>query len=392
MSPRSASVRGVLTWDDLRGRSLARQLPPATASATAERDVDDVVATLHAIGPVQSQTARSPYVALAARLPGVTREAVTAAYDAHLVVRGSNIRGTVHTTTPQDHALLEVATRVAQRRLYDRTWRLRERTAEEVWSAVEEHARHEWRTAQEIHDHLRAWLDAHDPGHEARLDDTTGRSMSHGHGGLVRRPLSGGWEGQGRAGYLTATTLLGPRDDVLADVEGSLTALVRRHLECHGPSSRHDVAWWSGLGLTVVDAALERLAAELVTQVGPDGRDYHDLPDAPAPVELPGVRLLPEFDATLCAYDSKRRDRFVTPEHFQRLWHQRNALIDAPLMVDGRLTGTWRLTGSGARRRLDVQWFRGTRRPRKEELAEPAAALEAAYGVRLTTVSHGSAG
>lgn len=372
----------VLTWEELGARSLARQLP-----AIEGRDVDAVVRALHAIGPVQAQTARSPYVGLAARLPGVTRDTITAAYESWAIVRGSNLRGTVHTSTPADHALLEVATRYGQHRFYERTWRLAEHRVEDVWAAIETYAAQEWRTAQELHDHLRGWLDAHDPGHDARIDDTAGRSLSFGHGGLVRRPLAGGWEGQGRPGYRTASALLGPRKHVLADVEGSLDTLVRRHLACHGPSSRHDLAWWAGLGLTVVDAVLARLDPDLVTHRGPDGRDYHELPGAPQAVEPPGVRLLPEFDATLCAYDSKRRDRFVTQEHFARLWNQHNALIQAPLMVDGRLTGAWRLEGSGARRRLDVRWFARTRRPRKAEVEEQAAALQTAYGVALTGVT-----
>lgn len=372
----------LLTWEELGARSLARQFPVIEG-----RDVAAVVRAVHATGPVQSQTARSPYVGLAARLPGVTRETITAAYESWEIVRGSNLRGTVHTSTPADHALLEVATRHGQRRSYERTWRLAERRVEDAWAATESYAAQEWRTAQELHDHLRAWLEAHDPGHDARIDDTAGRSLSFGHGGLLRRPLAGGWEGQGRPGYRAATALLGPRDDVLADVDGSLEALVRRHLACHGPSSRHDLAWWSGLGLTVVDGVLARLGPDLVTHRGPDGRDYHDLPDAPVPLELPGVRLLPEFDATLCAYDSKRRDRFVTPEHFARLWHQRNALIQAPLMVDGRLTGEWRLQGSGTRRRLDVGCFARTRRPRKAEVEEQALALQTAYGVTLSDVT-----
>lgn len=374
-----------LTWEELGGRSLARQFP-----AIAGRDVAAVVQALDAIGPIQSQTARSPYVGLAARLPGITRDTITEAYESFDIVRGSNLRGTVHTSTPGDHALMEAATRFGQHRFYERTWRLAGLRVEDVWEAVEAYAAEEWRTAQELHDHLRAWLDAHDPGHDARIDDTAGRSLSFGHGGLVRRPLAGGWEGQGRAGYRTATSLLGPRDDVLADVEGSLDALVRRHLACHGPSSRHDLSWWSGLGLTVVDAALARV--ETVTHQGPDGRDYHELPGAPAPIELPGVRLLPEFDATLCGYDSKRRDRFVDPDHFARLWNQRNALISAPLMVDGRLTGEWRLEGSGSRRRLQVGWYAGTRRPRKAEVEEQAAVLAQAYAVTLTGLDLASAG
>lgn len=379
-----------LTWEEIGARSLARQLPEA--DTTGARDVDAVVATLAATGPVQSQTARSPYVGLAARLPGVERDTISAAHEQWRLVRGSNLRGTVHTSTADDHALLEAVTRLALRATYARTWRLSRLEVDDVWAEVEAYAADDWRTAQEVHDHVRAWLDEHDPGHEARIDQTSGRSMSNGHGGLLRRPVTGGWEGQGKPVYRTATSLLGPREGVLGDPEGALDALVLRHVRWHGPSSRHDVAWWAGLGLTVVDGALARLADRLVALEGPDGLAFHDVPDAPAPREETGVRLLPEFDATVCAYDTTRRDRFVSREHFTRLWNPRNALMQPFLLVDGRITGTWRLEGSGARRRLEVQWFAGTRRPRTGEVDAAAHALAAAYGVTLTAVTLGPAG
>jgi hypothetical protein len=103
------------------------------------------------------------------------------------------------------------------------------------------------------------------------------------------------------------------------------------------------------------------------------------------------VRLLPEFDALFCGYDPKARARVVTPEHHGRLWIQGNGLIPALLLVDGRVTGQWRLAGSGARRPCEVTWFSGTRRPTKSELAEPLAAVEAAYGVTVTglTITRG---
>lgn len=370
-----------ITWEELGGRALARQFPDV-----AGRDVEAVAAAVQRTGPVQAQTARSPFLGLAARLPGVEHADVVAAYERHVLVRGSNLRGTVHTSTAADHALLEVATRTGQRALWRRTLRLEETTLEQVWAALEEYADHDWRSAAELHDHLRDWIAEHDPGAVPRLDDTQGRYLGFGHGGLLRRPLTGGWEGQGRPVYRTARSLLGPRDDVLADPDAALTELVRRHLDCHGPASRQDVAWWAGLGLRAVDACLARLAeaGEVEQSTGPDGRDYHDLVGAPGPVELPGVRLLAEFDALMCAYEPSARVRVATSEHLARLWHQENGLVDAPLLVDGRVTGRWRLTGSGRSRRCEVEWFAGTRRPRRAEVEEQLAHLERAYPVTVT--------
>ena len=120
---------------------------------------------------------------------------------------------------------------------------------------------------------------------------------------------------------------------------------------------------------------------------GPDGRTYVDLPDPPAPRALDGVRLLPEFDALMCGYEPSGRERFAAPAHLSRLWSGANGLVLPPLLVDGRITGYWRATGSAKRRPMDVVWFAGTRRPRKAELEGPVAAVEAALGIVVTEVS-----
>ena len=355
------------TWEDLAARALARQFPDPTPGG-----VGSLVAI---VGPMQTQTARSAFLGLAARSPGLDHAAVTAAYDAGEIVRGSTIRGTVHTATPEQFTVLGLATRLGQRRRWTQLLGLPDRHVDPLWDATEQHAR-EWRTPEELHEHLVAWLHAHAPGSVERAGAQAGRYLSFGHGGLVRRPASGtGWEGQGRPVYRTFDPT-GP---------ATVTDVVRLHLACHGPSSRHDVAWWSGLRLGLVDEGLAGL--DVVEEEGPDGRTYLDLPDAPAPRDLPGVRLLPEFDALLCGYDPKARERFVTADHHGRLWSNANGLLLAPLLVDGRITGFWRLSGSGRSRSMEVTWFARTRRPRKDELAEPVAAVEAALGVAVTGVT-----
>lgn len=317
---------------------------------------------------------------------------MSAAYEQLGVVRGSNLRGTVHTSTGPDHAVLDAATRLGQRALWARTLRLADARMEEVWSAIEAYAADTWRTPAELADHLRAWIAEHDPDATPRLDNSAGRYFAFGHGGLIRRPLTGPWSGQGSPGYHTATTLLGPDDTsrravLLADADAATDALVRRHLTAYGPSSRQDIAWFSGLGLRLVDAALDRAANELTAHEGPDGRTYWDLPGGPAPIELPGVRLLPEFDALLCGFDPPARERFVDAAHYRILWQQENGLLLAPLLLDGRLSGHWRLAGTGRRRILEVAYFAGTRKPRVAELAAPVAALRAVMDLDVTAVS-----
>ncbi|NYE37812.1 hypothetical protein F4692_002945 [Nocardioides cavernae] len=355
-----------LTWDDLAGAALARQFPD---------DPGTVAARVHAIGDLQTQTARSAFIGLGARFPGTTHAEVTEAYAAGDIVRGSTIRGTVHTASPEAYTVLAEATRVGQHGRWARVLGISEDLLAELWTSIEAYAR-TWRTPDELRAHVDDWLARRAPGSLEAAADGPGRYLSFAHGALVRRPASGDrWEGQGKPVYGTFERT-GPA--TLADV-------VRHHLRTHGPSSRQDVAWWAGIPLRAVEEGLDGL--DVVEEDGPRGRAYVDLPGAPPPRELPDVRLLPEFDALLCGYDSRARDRFATPEHHRRLWNESNGMLLPPLLVDGRISGFWRAAGTARRRPLEVTWFARTRRPRKAELEVPVAALEAALGITVTDVS-----
>ena len=363
-------------WDELRALSLARQFPELPG-----RGSDAVVETVRRIGPIQSQTARSPYAAMGARLPGATHEAITTAYESLGIVRGSTIRGTVHTSTADHHALLDATTRVGQRGIWVRHLALQRSEVEELWQATEHFAADRWRTTDELLEHLRGWLAEHDEEIPESVDRGLGRYLTFGHGGLLRRPLKGSWSGQGAPGYRTATAVLPDRE---VPVE-PLSSAVRLHLASYGPVSRRDVAWWSGLGLRQVDSLLDGL--DLTWRDGPGGLPYADVPDALPRRDLPGVRLVPEFDAVLCGYDPKLRHRFVRPDDHPRLWNKSNGYMLAPMLVDGQIGGYWRIEGTGRERTLAVSSFTGSRKPRRAELDEPVAALSAALDVRLGSVT-----
>ena len=135
-----------------------------------------------------------------------------------------------------------------------------------------------------------------------------GGYLSFGHGGLVRRPLRGGWDGLGAPGYHTASGPAPRRPRRCAGRPHALDRLLVEHVRAHGPSSRFDLSWWAGIGLTVVDEVLDRLNLEGMT--GPDGRTYLDPPDPPsathvwggaaaAGIRRPDVRLPPAGSCAL---------------------------------------------------------------------------------------------
>lgn len=376
------------TWEQLRRLALARQFASVRGRTEAA-----VVELLGRVGPLQTQTARSTFLGVAARLPGVTHGTVRAAFESGRIVRGSTLRGTVHTSTPAQHPWLDATTRLGQRAVWLRTFRPERTTLEDLWACIEDYGATDWRTPDQLREHLARWLQEHDSeraGAAARA--RASRYFAFGHGGLVRRPLDGRWEGQGAAVYRwVGADLDGParaaRERVLADPAAALAATARLHLSAYGPASRHDIAWWTGVGLRQVDAALEDLRPEATVRPGPDGRDYWDLPDGmPSGRSDVGTRLLPEFDALMVGYQPAARDRFMAPEHAAVLWTQTNGLVLPPLLHRGRIAGYWRLSGTGRDRRLTVSSFAGQPAPDETDLGKPVAALAAALGVAVTDV------
>ena len=363
------------TWESLNALTVARQfpsedLPPVTL---AER-----------IGPMQTQTARSAFLGMAARSALASHAAVTEAYESAEIVRGTTLRGTVHTATRATHRVLDATARLTVGHHWRAVLKLDDpQVHARMWASLEDFARDEWRTPAELREHLKsALLSIGERDAAQRLETEGGRYFGFTHGGMVRRPLKGPWSGQGAPGYRAAAAVTGLP---VPPAESALPELVRVHLSAHGPASRHDLAWWSGLRITRVDAVLAELDG-LTTETGPDGREYVDVAGAPPGRTLDDVRLLPEFDAVFCAYDPPARGRFASPDHHRRLWISANGMVLPPLLVDGRIAGYWRAAGSAKRRPLEVACFRGTRRTRKSELADAVARLEAVLDITVTEV------
>jgi hypothetical protein len=374
------------TWETLARATCRRQFPRIRGRGAA-----GVVELVERVGPIQSQVARSPFVTVSSRLPGATHEAVTEAYESFGVVRGSNLRGTVHTSARSHHDLLDAVTRHAMEKGWRRHLKLERASVADVRAGIEDFARSGWRTPDELREHLIAWLGEHEGPSAANAAATTGvgRAFAHVHSGLLRRPLGdGAWDRQGAPGYRTASEVLGEASRADLDPAGALVALTRQHLRAFGPANRRDVAWWTGDGLTAVDAALATLADELTCRPGPDGQSYYDLADRPAAGHAdPGVRLLPEYDALVVGYDPKSRDRFLDPEHLPQMWMSANGMFSASVLADGRLAAAWKLVAEKARHRIEVEMFPGVRRLAESDLADQAAALETVLSIEIADMA-----
>jgi Winged helix DNA-binding domain len=368
------------TMGQLRRATLRRQFPRVRG-----RGPDAVAELLRRIGPIQSQAPRAPFVGIAARLPGVGYAAIADAFETHRVVKGSSIRGTVHTCVREQFPSLDAVTR----RTIGAGWRtvlgLRRHDADEVRAEVERWIGDEWRLESDLNAHMTTWLAAHESEESAALSkEIHGRFLLRGYSALIRRPSNGSWEMRSPWMLRHASPLL---DLPLPTPDDALDSLVRVYLASYGPATRQDVAWWSGEGLTRVDAAVGRLGEEVVARPGPNGATYFDLADPPrgGPAD-PGVRLLPEFDGLVIGYHPKGRDRFLDPAQVEWISNRANGVVSPGVLHHGRLVGLWRLVGSGRRRDVEVRPFPGESAPAESELAGPVADVARALDVEVRDV------
>lgn len=374
------------TWDELARATLRRQFPTLQRRGSAS-----VVELVRRVGPIQSQVARAPFVTVASRLPGATYADITAVHEAFDLVRGSNLRGTVHTCVAEQHPVLDAVARRSLANLWRRSLKLKRVSVEQCRAEMQRFATGQWRSPEQLRDHLTSWLASVESAASVEASRTSGvgRAMAHGHSALVRRPMTGGWDRQAPPGYRVATDLLGVAPSTLLDdPDAALLAITRMHLAAYGPANRRDIAWWSGAGLREVDRALAGLSDELAERDGPDGVPYYDLVQAPASGnDDPGVRMLPEYDALVVGYDPHTRDRFIDPDHLRYFWLMGNGSFSSVVLDHGRLTASWKFAGAAASRRIDVRMFPGQRVLAESDLADQVVALEAALNIKVADIA-----
>ncbi len=286
-----------LTLQQVRRRSLVQQhLAPDAPAHSLEGLAADLLG-LHATGT------SGPYLQAFARLPGFRKDALDRAlYQERSLIRVRCMRATVFILPLELARLAVVATRdfveprsVAflaaggvterdYRDLADRIEDLLAGTGGALTAAA-----------------LRARL-----GVGVSLSGVVNLMCDQGR--LVRDRPIGSWRSR------TISYRLPDGDLPSGDPEMARRALVARYIERYGPVSVNDVAWWTGLSLGMVRAAVRPLQAELAS-VSVEGWTEPGLVRAAELDALPGDRtgepsvvLLPELDPYLMGYRDRTRN------------------------------------------------------------------------------------
>lgn len=136
------------------------------------------------------------------------------------------------------------------------------------------------------------------------------------------------------------------------DREEALAELAARFFTGHGPATVHDLARWAGLPVRDARAGLAAARPHLGTMTVEGTEHFLDaaVPDrlAACREQARGTFLLPGFDEFVLGYGD--RGAVLDPEFAQRIVPGGNGVFLPTVVVDGRIVGTWRFDGRGARR------------------------------------------
>lgn len=311
----------------LRSQGLTQ---PTHTEQTTEDPVTSAVARMLAL---QGQDFAGVQWSIGQRAPGSRQPDVHRAFDSGALVRSWPLRGTLHVINARDLlwvlALTGASTLArAARREHDLG----------IDAATLDSARRV--ATRELHDHGPSSRQHLLTSFQRNSIGTDGQRGYHllwhlaVEGTIVFGPVRGGAQ-------LIALTDDWIRQHRVLDRDVATREVVRRYLAGRGPAAVPDIAWWSGLPVRSVRAALADLAAEL-TAFEYDGTPLWastEALDAAATLSVRPVVALPGFDELLLGYSA--RDATLAPAHAALVFPGANGVFRPTVVVRGQVAGLW---------------------------------------------------
>jgi len=167
--------------------------------------------------------------------------------------------------------------------------------------------------------------------------------------------------------------------------EQARAELVRRYLCCYGPSTVKHFAEWAGIAPAQAARAWADVDRELIP-MDYEGRatwlQERDLPHFRSPAKTTGIRYLPPHDPYL-----QLRDRStLVPDRSKQHQIWRSSGNPGIVLVEGRLTATWRPRKERSRLRMAVECFAPVSQAIVSRMEAEAATLAPYRGCRSVEV------
>jgi hypothetical protein len=132
----------------------------------------------------------------------------------------------------------------------------------------------------------------------------------------------------------------------------ALAELARCYFHSRGPATLRDFVWWSGLPTADARAGLDAVRTELASHA--IGGETLWFAEAAARAPRRGAYLLPAFDEYLVAY--RDRAAVLDPKDARRI-NAGGGVLDACIVIGGRVRGTWRRTLAAKRVTVTLEPF-----------------------------------
>lgn len=161
--------------------------------------------------------------------------------------------------------------------------------------------------------------------------------------------------------------------------EEALAELVRRYFTGHGPATIRDLVWWSGLTVADAKAGLKAVASTLSRDLFQGETYWSSEPTKESEVPQ-GAILLPNYDELLVGYSSFDASRRGGGAGRDKL------VFNSPLIVGGRVAGTWKRALEKAAVTVRVAPFKPLSRGESEEVEEAAELYGRFIGVRAACI------
>jgi hypothetical protein len=349
------SSAGVLSLRTLNRALLDRQL------LLRRSELGPLAAVEHLVG-LQAQAPFPPYYGLWSRLDGFRPEDLADLIVSRRVVRIGLMRGTIHLVSARDALMLRPALQPVLDRALSATFG-RQLTGVDhaaVAAAGRVLVEAKPRTFSELGAELARQWPEHDPAALAQAV----RALVP----LVQVPPRAVWGKSGLAAHTSAQAWLGRP---LASAP-SLASLVTRYLAAFGPATVRDIQAWSGL--TRLREVVEELRPGLLVFRSAGGAELFDVPGAPRPdPDTPApVRLVAEFDNLILSHAD--RSRVLSEDHRKQLF-ARASVFPGCVLIDGFVTGSWKLTRSPAAAVLAVELFESVTAGTRDEISQEGERL-----------------
>ena len=331
-------------------RVITARLRAQLLTGPRRRSPDAVVERLLA---VQAQDARGARLAVRSRSGGLRAADIDDAMTARrtLLITWLN-RGTLHLVHAEDywwlHPLTTPQIETSNRRRLHQEGVSDAQAARGIDVVTEAVQSHGPQTRRELRRRL-----------EGARVPTAGQAFIHVllaaslRGEIVRGPMR-----DGEHAFVSVSDWLGDPPEPL-ERSAALARLARRYLAGHGPADARDLAKWAKLTLGDARAGLEVIRSDLVDVA----EGLVDLAKRDEPAGMPRPRLLGPFDPLLLGWVSRE---FVVGPHKVVT---SNGLFRACALVEGRVVGTWGLSGTT----LTVKLLEKVKAPDVDALREDAA-------------------